>query len=466
MSSPTSESTLTNVANELERLVRADIADLIKRVSNGKDLDPIFNVIADTMTPSEAAATLASGLRQKEDFNATLIYMDTLFSKLAETCARAREKGQPISEVDQQAVQALFEVIREQCTRPENDNAFISKEYLVTGLEEFLTKNPEFKTHAEGLRSFLNQGLIENLVSGLSTISPATQVTELREIVESSALWSVNYAVSRYQFLQRIVRKLTPEQKEKIEQSLIISGKNNANLTRQLDALQSLFNTSESNELNRNLQRNGLRLVDLPDLLNDQLILDIIEIMSQYPEDFRFQLGALLTQIPAEKLPKHLLKRLQPTLIDSEISLKAEHGGWFLCSTSEPRLLDAMGDHALMLVNGNLLLKFNGKFSALCLNTFTTNGAIFVEGNWYSPSDEASKQFLRDTFDNGLAKVALQQGEWILMRPVQGDKRKNKSAQEIIDKAKAYVLRMQDTLPDRIRNRTRQEYRNLKREEL
>jgi hypothetical protein len=186
--------------------------------------------------------------------------------------------------------------------------------------------------------------------------------------------------------------------------------------------------------------------------------------MADNPAEYRFQLGALLTQIPVNQLPSSIGEKLKPVITDAELKLKSEHGTWWLCGQAEPRLRLALADGAVMLVNGRLLLKFNDKLSALCLESFSaSNGAVFLEGNWYSPTDNTTRVQLRSRFDQGHAKTQLATGEWAIMRPL--DKEGNRSPEQILEGVRQAAQRLPNRLPDQIAGLDRRRYREARKEE-
>ena len=57
--------------------------------------------------------------------------------------------------------------------------------------------------------------------------------------------------------------------------------------------------------------------------------------MADNPEEYRFQLGALLTQIPVNQLPESIGEKLKSIVTDAELKLKnLNTGEWWLCGAA------------------------------------------------------------------------------------------------------------------------------------
>lgn len=76
-----------------------------------------------------------------------------------------------------------------------------------------------------------------------------------------------------------------------------------------------------------------------------------------------------------------------------------EYSSWHLCSDAENRLLQAIEEQTVVLVNGILLVKFVGKMSGLALSSATCEKGMVVAGNWYAPIDH--REDLKMACDRG-----------------------------------------------------------------
>lgn len=143
---------------------------------------------------------------------------------------------------------------------------------------------------------------------------------------------------------------------------------------------------------------------------------------------------------------------------ENESPLSPECQTWWLCGTAEPKLKKSIVDGAVILVNDTLLVKFVGKLTGLCIRTMTTDeGKIFLEENWYSPADKKSRETLKQAFDTGMSRVAINQGIWLPMRALIPDGDKSPAA--ILNEAKRFADILPDRFPETIQGMTRQQYR-------
>lgn len=101
------------------------------------------------------------------------------------------------------------------------------------------------------------------------------------------------------------------------------------------------------------------------------------------------------------------------------------YGDWMLCPTAEDLMMKSLKNKAVVLVNASILMKFVGKLTGLCTESFSTRKATFLEGNWYSPVDPESREAIRQAFDRGEPRVNLAEGLWIILRSVDDNSRGN-----------------------------------------
>ena len=366
------------------------------------------------------------------------------------------------SETDRQQVSDLFAAIQENIDWMGNNS--YRRQNLSEGLHGLLNQNPEFKDLGEKLIVEVDRGIPERLINQVAYIAPETPVAEIQRMIDRGTAREVATGIERFRFISRILAKLPDDRRQVVQDRLNQSFANSPDTARRAGILGALFETTQSQYLAGQLRRVGATLEDVPEIFADDAIVEIISIMADNPAEYRFQLGALLTQISVNQLPESIGKKLKPIITDAELKLKSENGTWWLCGMAEPRLKNAIRDGALMLVNGRLLLKFNGKLSALCLESFaTSDGVVFLEGNWYSPTDNTTRVQLRSQFDQGHTRVRLTTGEWTIMRPL--DKDGNRTPEQILEDARQTTQQLPDRLPDRIAGLDRQAYRNANKEE-
>lgn len=201
-------------------------------------------------------------------------------------------------------------------------------------------------------------------------------------------------------------------------------------------------------------------------LFSSKEMIDVISVLSKDTEKYIFPLAVLLSKTNVNLIPKETLDNIRVVTKDTEIRIKLEHEQWTLCSSGEPRLLNAIEDGAVLAVNDSLLVKFVGRLSAFCTKSFTTKeGNTFLKGCWYSPIDEITKNSLRESFDQGYGSTNIPYGEWLLVRGAMSTG--EKSISEIMDVAiKSIDLCNKNEVPELIRGMSRIEYRMNNPEEI
>lgn len=189
-------------------------------------------------------------------------------------------------------------------------------------------------------------------------------------------------------------------------------------------------------------------------LLQHECVLYLIEGMLLEPACYRRELAFLLAVTP---LPlQRTLAPLSPTL---PLTVWPIHASWGLCVAAEERMLQAMEDQAVLLVNEVLLVKFFGKMSAVALKTTRlTNGTLLVAGCWYAPIDQRAA--IRQAFDAGNSRLRGE-GRWVLLRALEEDMEK-----DLLEQAQQYADTLPEQLPIPIGYSTRHEYRNWRNESM
>ncbi len=162
-----------------------------------------------------------------------------------------------------------------------------------------------------------------------------------------------------------------------------------------------------------------------------------------------------------------------------EFKIVKTHNGWYLCSASEERLIEAIRFNSAMIINDFLVLKFVGKMTALCIKDTKVGDQMFRKGYWYSPVDLDTRNSLTEDFDNGKRKVKYQKGQWQEMRAVNGEnfenitwsefelRRKSKiknNEKKILRVAEKYARKSKGVLPEKIDAMTRSQFRAYRKE--
>lgn len=164
-------------------------------------------------------------------------------------------------------------------------------------------------------------------------------------------------------------------------------------------------------------KRSGL--ASFPDFQTDQGAIDLALRLLHDPVDKAFSLGYLMTKLKYSQIPHFTDLLPLNTESTQPFSIVPWHLQWHLCDTSEVRYQDAIQKGLLLpIADGSLVVKFEGKLTALCLRSCATDeGHVFVEGNWYTPVSVALMDVLESQFDSGgpVGSEPLS-GKWVLMR--------------------------------------------------
>lgn len=200
--------------------------------------------------------------------------------------------------------------------------------------------------------------------------------------------------------------------------------------------------------------------------MNNAFTYELIDVLLDNPEQYKFQLGVIFSQIPLSNIPEHIRRRLFPLTSDMELSVLLRHNAWEMCRQGEENLEKALTDGAIMLLNDVFVVKFVGKVSGIALRDETfSNGITVKKGLWYSPTNQEE---VKRMFDVGNQFSTNVSGDWLLLRPI-GDIGETESgsfvvrvpAEEILKKAQKAVTShlVSNSLPDTIEGMSRQDYR-------
>ena len=275
------------------------------------------------------------------------------------------------------------------------------QEFILSGVSSLVLRFPE-------LQSYLSVNLACKLVQfGNRTV---------QEVIEGDHVGKLDKH-RRYGFLKRLFDGLTTKEQEELLAYIVKD-----RCPDELDLLRNIYSSEETDKLiEANFIERGERYEIYKCIAKNRFVLELMSLMVG-KDKYRFQLGVLLSMLDFNDLPVSLKKKIDPEWVESNQTLKLRKNHWSLCDSAEERMVDAMYTKAILLINGNMLLKLKGKLSALCLRTFTTRkGFTFVEGNWYSPVDEGTRDELKSAYFYGrdTTKI-LDSSEWVLMRTITG----------------------------------------------
>jgi hypothetical protein len=262
-------------------------------------------------------------------------------------------------------------------------------------------------------------------------------------------IFSALQALDNYSRLRALLATLPPHLHYAIKASLLISDPYQDLRLKILDML-----TSKDYDMDTIVDE--VDAVPLSHLLHHECVFQLIEGMLIEPKKYRHELAFLFTQLSVHQLPQHLQKRATSSAT-LPLTLLPTYSGWYLCSEAEGRLSQAMHDQAILLVNGTILLKFNGKLSGLALKTvLLADGTQLLEGCWYAPIDHRDE--IRDAFDRGESHLYVE-GQWTLIRAW-----KEHIDDTLLQRAQTYAATLPEQLPQQIGNVSRQTYRYTRHE--
>ena len=173
---------------------------------------------------------------------------------------------------------------------------------------------------------------------------------------------------------------------------------------------------------------------------------------------YRFPLAVIVANTPYPNLPERFTEELRPQIQPgSLLRVEGLHPKWALCYEAGKKLQTAIDNGiAIKQEEGTLLIKpAPGRVTALCLKTFSTQNATFVEGNWYSPVDKEIREKIRECYIQGNTKIDIQQGIWTPMRAVL------QSEEQVFNAAKQAVTNLPERMPYMVRGMSRRDYLNM-----
>lgn len=177
----------------------------------------------------------------------------------------------------------------------------------------------------------------------------------------------------------------------------------------------------------------------------DQLILFMLVTLCEDVKKHQTVLGVLVSKVDLRKVPKQILEKLAPVISEVEGSIELGRG-YTLCNASEPRMENAIKNGTTMLVNDGLLVKFDGRITALCIKTFTTKqGYTFMAGCWYTLQGGENRGRLLSMFRGGARRVENFNGKWAYVRGI--DKHNDRDG-EFLSRAQSHAAGLPKKVTD------------------
>lgn len=224
--------------------------------------------------------------------------------------------------------------------------------------------------------------------------------------------------------------------------------------------LDALNNVVETKNLIPLLELYKINIKKLPEILNHESIFELLSLMLEKPTIFRFPIGVLLSCFRSNELPEALLKKINPEKINENFKVDMGYQDWHLCEEAELKMQDSIKDRAVILANKGLLIKFNGRLSALCIKSFSSAGrGIFYEGNWYSPTNIDLREDIKNYFDNyDYSHINLSSGDWAIMRNLESLDDYD-TYRLYLERIKKFASTFSEFLPKNIKGMARKDYR-------
>jgi len=320
-------------------------------------------------------------------------------------------------------------------------------------LGSLVTNNPQIRAVTENYSKALAKELHNKVGTEVENYG-ITQVDFNRGVSDDDLprVTQVQQGLEHAQYLLNMIRQIPANDRDRLSQEMAdYLGDQRFGQARRM-ILERVFQAGESMYINLGevLSRTGNNVGDLGEVLNDESIYGLLTFLAAYPDRYRFQLGELLTSIRLDNIPEKLQRLIAPLMGDYECKLKPDNGSWYLCGQAEPRLKESLRKQAVVLVVGGggeplILVKFQGKFSGICLQNVQVGGGTMLAGNWYSPTDSDLKRLLRTAFDAGTARVTLGRGEWTIMRGLREYDGEGPESQ--LDRYREYARQLPENLP-------------------
>lgn len=137
------------------------------------------------------------------------------------------------------------------------------------------------------------------------------------------------------------------------------------------------------------------------------------------PKHLWYPLAVLLAGISHDQLSQEAQERLACLPVEMHAELVPHKQGWYLCLAAERLFYRSFADHR-WVHSGPLVVKGIGRLTALPTRSFVTpEGAVFLEGTFYSPIDAVVRHSLRGSLGSLAPQCTIPQGKWVPLRSVQ-----------------------------------------------
>lgn len=195
-------------------------------------------------------------------------------------------------------------------------------------------------------------------------------------------------------------------------------------------AIQELFRSRHSLLLGKALVAQEQPLARQAEFFRGPSMLAVAEALSETPDDFRFQLGVLLSQVPYDQLSSRLKSNLSIQYESTPLAMIPFHPkyNWSLCAEGDQMLDASLTTGQALVINKNLLMKGISRPSVLCLNSFATENGTCLAGGWYAFENEAEViEELRHIPRSGRKNGEVTSGTLVFLKDLRGDESKTRA---------------------------------------
>lgn len=186
--------------------------------------------------------------------------------------------------------------------------------------------------------------------------------------------------------------------------------------------LPTILDARDSLTLFNYLRNSPIDNSQIQSLLQHDGLHPLIGTMLESSHEHRAPLGLIFSYTALPEYPDNVRSAFYPKKTNKSISLSPFEEGWYLCDEMEGILRRSRKNLVTTSLEDDsdplLLVNFRVKMTGLCLEDFVTeNGSVLFRGNFYSPSDTKGRSALYAACDADRAKIPLDEGTWVFMRP-------------------------------------------------
>lgn len=106
---------------------------------------------------------------------------------------------------------------------------------------------------------------------------------------------------------------------------------------------------------------------------------------------------------------------MSPELPKTKMKIVPNSEYWHLCPDSELYMRQAIGENAVVILNG-IPVKLVGKVTGLVLKDTPVENDIMKAGSWYSPRSKYVRDRVRRAYYEGKTELFLPRVKWVYMR--------------------------------------------------